>query len=510
MKPVRPVHPPLFALYPPLSLYAANVSLIPWQDVVKPAAALLAASLGLWGILALILRDAIRTASAVSVALIAFFAYSTIAFGKPGEEGRFSPMVWMLVIVLLAVAAGWKNRTNRGVATFLNVTGVLLMVMALGSIARSHWTIRGELARTTEEKSATKGTAIPAGMPDIFYIILDGYGRTDTFERNYGFSDKAFVEELEERGFYVAKQARSNYVQTELSLTSTLNLEYLDQIVRPIGNVVEQRMLLDQMIDDSRVSRFLRSKGYLYYAITTGFPALTFRSADVVVEQESGSTLFLNALREKTPFPTPEVAYTSQYDARRFYLEGGYRAIENLAPPGPKPRFVIVHILAPHPPFVFGPKGEPRRPKGPYGFWDGSHFHDIYAGRNDYVTGYREQAQYIAKRTLDAIDKLARTGPRAPIILIQGDHGPKNAVNQDFLEKTDLDEAFGILSAFRVPDSIKAKLYPSISPVNTFRLLLSEMFTEDFPLRDDRHLYSTWGEPLKMVDVSEELGRAQR
>jgi len=504
MKPVYAFHPPLFAIYPALSLYAANVSLIPWQDTLLPMLYLLAGSGMVWILLSLLIRDWARAAAAVSVAMFTLFSYSAAATGKPYEELRISRSTWIAVVLLLAVAAAWKNRTNRGVAAFLNVAGSILVLLALVSIGGSHFAIRGELAKA-EQPIAGAANQASSDRPDIFYIVLDGYGRTDTFESHYGFSDASFIKELKKKGFYLAHDAKSNYVQTEQSMASTLNMDYLENMVEPVGGAAEQRSLLDEKIDQSAVSKYLRKLGYRYFAITTGFPALKFRSADVVIAQDSGSPLFVNALRDRTPFPTPMAEYGSQFEGRRIFLEGGFKAMENLARPGSTPKFVVVHVLAPHPPFVFGPNGEPRRPKGPFGFWDGSHFHEVGGGRNDYVSGYREQAQYIAKRLLKSIDVLTAIEGKRPMILIQGDHGPKDRLDQNSMEKTDLPEVFGILSAYLVPDTVRPHLYESITPVNSFRTVLGRHFGADLKPLPDRQLHSSWEAPMAYSDVTGHL-----
>ena len=63
--------------------------------------------------------------------------------------------------------------------------------------------------------------------PDIYYIILDAYGRSDVLQTTYGIDNSVFLSQLQELGFYVAECSMSNYAQTELSLSSSLNLNYL-------------------------------------------------------------------------------------------------------------------------------------------------------------------------------------------------------------------------------------------------------------------------------------------
>ncbi len=65
--------------------------------------------------------------------------------------------------------------------------------------------------------------------PDIYYIILDGYGRGDVLKSVYGFDNEKFYNELENRGFFIARKSNANYAQTTLfSLASSLNMEYLE------------------------------------------------------------------------------------------------------------------------------------------------------------------------------------------------------------------------------------------------------------------------------------------
>src|SRR5690606_20870239 len=67
--------------------------------------------------------------------------------------------------------------------------------------------------------------------PDVYYIILDGYPRADILAERYGYDNSEFLEGLESRGFYIADGSHSNYGQTILSLTSSLNMDYLDTLI---------------------------------------------------------------------------------------------------------------------------------------------------------------------------------------------------------------------------------------------------------------------------------------
>src|SRR5215211_3533742 len=83
---------------------------------------------------------------------------------------------------------------------------------------------------------------LPDTMPpkvttlDIYYIILDGYGRADMLQTIHGFDNSKFVNALEERDFVVASRSQSNYPRTIVSLSSSLNMQYLDKMSLAMGD----------------------------------------------------------------------------------------------------------------------------------------------------------------------------------------------------------------------------------------------------------------------------------
>jgi hypothetical protein len=162
--------------------------------------------------------------------------------------------------------------------------------------------------------------------------------------------------------------------------------------------------------------------------------------------------------------------------------------------------------MAPHPPFVFKADGSPTpKPKGPFGFWDATHYMAVGGTPESYKAGYTQQIQYVDREILAIVDELQAKSSTPPVIVIQGDHGSKLGLDQESLEKTDIHECFGILNAYYVPDGIRKDLYPTISPVNTFRALFSGLFGDRLPPLPDRSAYSTWSHPYEYMDVTDRL-----
>ena len=51
-------------------------------------------------------------------------------------------------------------------------------------------------------------------------------------------------------------------------------------------------------------------------------------------------------------------------------------------------------------------------------------------------------------------------------------------------------------------DKTKELLYPGISPVNNFRLILKGYFNEDISLLEDKSYFSKWSTPYDFIDVT--------
>jgi hypothetical protein len=71
------------------------------------------------------------------------------------------------------------------------------------------------------------------------------------------------------------------------------------------------------------------------------------------------------------------------------------------------------------------------------------------------------------------------------IVVLQSDHGPDVGLDTDHPDTEGLKAKAGILNAYYVPEECRALLYPTISPVNTYRVLFSCVFGRSYPLLED-------------------------
>lgn len=540
-RPGPPLHPLAFALFPLLSLYAANSAEVRLADLLRPALVVLAATLALWAVFQAAARRSNgggrKAAVLVSAFLLLFFFYDGLL--------RFvEPVVTEILIVLVPTRVAHINphrylvplwgagaasaavvclRSRRGfqtLTTVLNAAGLVLVALPLFTIAaRSAAAARHSRPTTRTPLSAVRPVVPaktmdrPAGrpaVPDIYYIVLDAYGRQDVLRAFYGHDNEPFLRALEARGFFVARRARPNYAQTVLSLASSLNMTYLDRVARAQGGGAYDVSFLTQMINNSAVTAFLRARGYRFVAITNEYSPTRVANADVLLEggpPPSGPRLtpFEGLLLDKTPFVALPRAQTALYDQHRDLVRAAFAHLSEV-PRLPGPKFVYAHVFAPHPPFVFGSNGEPITPNRPFTVGDASDFaRRTDATRAQYRSGYVGQLQYVNRSVLAALDAIFARSARPPIVLLQGDHGPRMRMDWQSLENTDPREAFANLNAFFLPDGKAGKVfYQDISPVNSFRLLFNHQFGARFARLPDRSYYSTLRKPFQFTDVTDQ------
>ena len=116
------------------------------------------------------------------------------------------------------------------------------------------------------------------------------------------------------------------------------------------------------------------------------------------------------------------------------------------------PLFVLAHVIAPHPPFVFEEDGQmPDGPQEAFALVDADAWKAVTGeSASEYRRRYVAQLRYVNRRTLETLDAIRRRQRRPTLVLVQGDHGPGSEVDLR-LEDTNHQERMAILSAFCFP-----------------------------------------------------------
>jgi hypothetical protein len=484
MKTLRfPFHPFLFSIYPVLFLFSHNRAAASVEDLVWPALVALVASFLLWAICSLALRDKLKAGMVVTVPLAFFFSYGRI-FGWR----RYPGLVWLLALCVCAYFLLRTRRNLQNITSILNVAGLSLLVIVLISIATNDFGSGLEWQAGKDEAEAnspTHGVQESKSRPDIYYIILDSYASSSTLKEKYGYDNSEFIRNLEKKGFYVASQSRCNYGWTCLSLASSLNMD-LDYIHKTLSELVKRKPRAVQMpykmLANTKVEQFLESKGYR---------CLHFGSGYLPKEVNSGVGEFPVALL-KTTMLGPYANYILAGGTRK-RITGIYDSIGKLSK-DKEPTFVLAHVLPPHWPYVFGPHGEAKGP-----------LEMVQDARSRRDGRYVDQVMFVSKKTEILIDIILANSRVPPIIIIQGDHGPDCHADWENPTKAFYKERMSILNAYYLPDSGAKRLYSSITPVNTFRLIFNQYFNTKYKLLEDASYFSPLQNAYDFVDVTDKV-----
>jgi hypothetical protein len=500
------LHPFLMAAFPIVFLYARNV-----HEAITPGEMLLPLgwSVGGTAVFMLVGWAIFRNAKAVGLVatawLLLFFSYgraSTALQGTVLGRTRYLLVTWALAaLAATAVAFLLKSRlvaTTRA----LNLITAVLVAMNLVPIARyrppaaSGSDLSGEAGRALAAAKSTKQE-----LPDIYYIVPEDYGDERTLREKGGVDTHWFVRYLEDEGFYVAKESLANYQWTHMALSATLNLQYLSTL---LGDRAGNDASVEGTLKGFAVAKFFQALGYRYVHIGYWWPPTqTDPSADINVKPGSLSE-FSSILYDTTMLPTLSRKLDVKQeilDTRRAKYNYTLQELEDI-PLTMKlrgPKFVFVHLGIPHLPQVFDRKGN---------YVEGTD----KTTRKD-IRHFGDQVYYTTVRLQQLIGDLLRGTGRKAVIILQTDEGPdlehtRVAIRKGRFEHEDMRDAllakYRILNALFLPGVSHDQLYPSITPVNTFRLVFDLYFHAGLGLLPDQ-VWAMERHPTRFVDIAKLL-----
>jgi len=527
-----PLHPFLLSSYPVLSLAAANLGEIQLSEATRSLVFSAIVVVIVWGLAQVALRDWRASGVLASIALVALFSYGHVyqlvkplaIGGIPLGRHRFLAPLYLGVLALVVVLV-WRQRLAARRAT------LWLNVVALVALAAPVWSVVAFLSEAgpvrTEEARASHGEAASnAGGPDIYYIIADAYTRSDVLSERFAYDNSDFEAFLESRRFYVADDSLTNYTSTALSLSSSLNMDYLSDLGIDLS-LGQYPLNMTDYIVHSRVRQILEDRGYTTVAFATGYRPTELTDAQHFILPDQPRLEALRSFGNLNPFEgmllsttlaralidldsqlhTPLTRFLAERaaDPENLQREIILATLEQLprvaAIPGPK--FVFAHITAPHTPYFFGPDGESPAVTGPFTLQGVT----PASGWQAEVPMYTGQVAYVNSRLEGILDQILEDSAVAPVILLQGDHGPEIGLEWEHPDSNALKARAAILNAYHLPEGCDDALYPEISPVNSFRIVFNCLFGTDLDLLEDVSYYNPHvrSEPWDLRDVTTRL-----
>jgi len=489
-----PWYPVAISAYPVIALLAANSGQVDATAAIRPLIISVFFGVLLFFITWLFFRQIHRAAFLTTLFLVLFFSYGHlyIAIDKQWPDANYA--IWLAVgwVILFIFFIFWVTRpklTFISSAATLNTVALALLFMSLTQV--NYGGGGGEVHRLgVKDAPVQEDLVLPQDPPDVYFFLLDSYGRSDLLKSAYGFDNSSFDNALKERDFYVASCSQSNYVRTEISLGSSLNMQYLQDLDPSFSPDKTTRRLLWDSLKHSAVRYNFETLGYETVNFAPGFDWLEIRDVDHFMSPPSISSgmsdfegLFLRTTlaryAQDLGWVDPDAILGMGFRDRFTYI---FNSVGDIAR-NPNPTFSYIHIISPHPPFVFDPEGNPTYPPD---FWNEQRMYPA----DLYQKGYVNQVQYLNKNMIEAVDTILANSETPPIIIIQGDHGP-------WLQPKD--KRMHNYTAIYFPGHNDV-LYSTITPVNIFRLVFNTYFGGKYDILKDVSYFS----PVpKLYDFSE-------
>jgi len=462
----------IFSVYFVFRMYDANIQDAPVRDFVRPLLLSVLAGLLLFFFFGLVTKRRWHAAALMtSAVLFGFYLYGAVwpvaRATKLVKQPEIFAAIWGLFFILLIIWIGWKTPAtpDRNILAGINAMAIVLILNpAIGILV---YILSFQVPFHAQVDHAVPVHPV-ASRPDIYYIIMDAYTRSDVLAEEYGLDNSPFIQSLQDLGFYVAECSQSNYESTPPSLTSALNMDYLQNLSDIFTPEQKDLMGLFKLMDDNAVQKTVSNFGYKTVNFASGFHLAEWHDADIFIAPPYGpisefetllmSSSYLQILDDMDILNIDEL-HAKPFRARTHLVLDSLEDVVKI--PGPK--FVFIHLIIPHAPFSFDSDGNPVPPD-----------------KVDGLTGYANQIQYISKAILPGLKLLIEESSAPPVILLQGDHGPYMPPNYAAQLKN--------LNAYYLPEGSEA-LYPSITPVNSFRVVFNEYFDAGLPLLEDKSYY---------------------
>jgi len=490
----------LAGIFPIIALWNINKSQIYPRDAVFSILVTLGFVALIWGLAFGIFRSPIRSSIAASLIFLLFFSFGHIynliedktIFGYSIGFVKLLIVYLVLLIIFFVIMIRVKGLSKdtvfvlNGLLTFL----ILVNLIQIITYEAARWKSAQPVEDTATSASVSAVQPGDQKLADIYYIILDSYSRPDILQEKMGYDDSGFIADLENRGFYVADCSNSNYGGTKDSVTSSLNYSYLEEV----SNAEDGEGEIPQELLNNRIRQDLHDYGYQFVSTRAFSSETDINNADIylnvttdkgmkdTVAQSQFARLYFETtllrpifeLYEMNPLQfdlLPDWFFLSDTResaigyASYWYMQTNY-VLDSLEefPKRDGNYFVYAHINAPHGPYVYDANGNFRYTYNP----------ETAEGN---IAPYLDMVTYINKRVLKLVDALIAKSDVPPIIIIQGDHGAH-------MITTGVDK-HKILNAYYLPTDAQNDLYETITPVNTFRLILRDYFDEDIELLPD-------------------------
>lgn len=542
------IYPLLLAAAPALHMAAENSDDIDTRSTLIATFSCVILAAIVMSVLLLFRRNGQKAAAMTGWVMVLFFSFG-IVFDIVWESMKLSQIRQLLYPLyaaygLLAIAGiAWLWRTKKSLQSFTQFAALACAILfgvglrnfvheykhymkdqreiaALEEQEKREEAARQKAAKKVKQEEARNAQASgvqlaayetpvvhnlqqpvdPGELPDIYYIILDGYARQDILQELFDYDNSEFIGSLRERGFYVADESRSNYPMTILSLPSSLNMRYLTPEFEHYGWKYTKYGPMIKLTSKNKVAATLKDHGYRIVHFATNWCATReseYADVTYTLEPEFMQREFLGVFLRTTALRPLAPAAADTHDMM-------FQKLREV-PEDPAPTFAFAHFILPHHPYVFDAEGNRRldispeldfeREEGEANPW-----HD--------KKSYTDQLAYASREIRETIDTILAKSEKPPIIILQSDHGSASQRTYDTAARQQpafVRERISILNAYYVPKEWREELYPEITPVNSFRFVFNHLFGKTYEMLPDKSYFSWYAWPYNAKDITAQM-----
>lgn len=488
------IHPFFFGFFPIVSLYSYNLGIIPIQDFFYSIGISILAISVSHLILFFIFKKPYKTSLVLSLGIILFFFYGhfyNLLSGFYSDTYLNHRFVLIPFIIFFIIPIIFIFKTNNKLDNINKIVTSISVILLI--ISSSNILVNTTFSEDVEINSIINENTLIKQNPDIYYLILDAYGDAYTLDRHFNYDNSNFVDFLKAKGFQNSDPSFSNYHTTYLSLSSSLNFDYVNNLLDEKNSSFDV-ISAHKMIDKNRVMKTLNEFGYVTINFDSGWgPTRQISEADFNFCNQNyfTSSEFLISIAETSIM---KLFYAKFFDSdHRERILCALKQIPIIGTDIEKPIFVFAHLLLPHPPYIFDHLGNPTMVES------------LQFSSNDIINEkelYLDQLQFTNLMIKEIVEILSSENA---IIIIQSDHGPPDSIfalkNNDSTDKDKLRN----INYYYFPDDKKI-IYDGITPVNSFRIIFKNYLSNDLEILPDRNFYIDEKEnQYKLIEITNEL-----
>jgi Sulfatase len=466
---------------------------LPATLLVRPLVIVILVGLVTIAVATLIVRDR----NLAGIAALAVLTAVTV------DDRRAFVLLLVVAAIVIAVGISWRDVAwPRGPAAtrFLSTVAAILVLTSVidsiqtGAIGYAFEDIRRDLAA----EGPAEGFA--DGAPDIYVFLLDGYPGRSAAMTEPAFDSAGIIAALRTRGFDVARDARSNYVSTRVTLPSVFSAAHLPDItsLREPGTRQRDAHVLREATESGVVLRTLGAAGYERIAVASGYGEIGPLRVDRLIAPPQVGEFEASLLRSTmvgsiVDFLAPDAAASQKHER---VVATFQEAVTLARERHERPRFVFVHVPAPHGPWVVDAAGNAFPGTSTLFASFADPIKDPETRRNRYF----EFSAYVANRTVATVDAILAASPRPPIIVLFSDHGPDISFDSNDPLSSDLDQRSSNLIAVLAPG------HPDLLPddattVNIFPMVLNAYLGTDLAIQPNT--FWAWRTGSSILDFVE-------